>query len=138
MRFALALLLIAGCGGNIDSIHQPLEVSPIDSLPAYDGGRLLHPWHFSKPTKDRFPQRAVGLASDPLCYLGDSYFKACLLYECDPADFSCPSGSRCVDASMMFDPDGSPAPEIDPSGVPVTTTPSGAQYRVLHLATCIK
>lgn len=136
MRFALALLLIAGCGGTIDSIHQPLEVSPIDGLPSYDGGRILHPWHFSKPDRDRFPLPSIGTAADPLCLLGDSYFRDCLIYEC-AADLSCPGRSRCVDAAFVFDPEGSRL-GTDYTGIQFYEAPSGDRYYTLHDAVCVK
>ena len=63
MRRALMILLFAaGCGGTIETTTQPLKVAPIDGLPAYDGGRVLHPWHSSKPARVRSPKRLTSQA----------------------------------------------------------------------------
>lgn len=114
---------------------QLLETTPIETLPTYKGGQILHPWHFAKPNAQRFPQRSVGLASDPQCFLADSYFRSCLIYECD-ADYSCTTGT-CVDAALAFDPDGS-TESATPSGAAVFLAPDGTVYPVLHLAVCLK
>ena len=77
MRRALMILLFAaGCGGTIETTTQPLKVAPIDGLPAYDGGRVLHPWHSSKPARERFAQVPIAAsASDADCLLGDERFE---------------------------------------------------------------
>ena len=137
MRRALMILLFAaGCGGTIETTTQPLKVAPIDGLPAYDGGRVLHPWHSSKPARERFAQVPIAAsASDADCLLGDYRFDKCRVYDCEVTP--CPSGS-CWDVAMMHDPDGSPAPVPNWLGIPVVTLPSGLYYQPLHQATCLR
>lgn len=137
MRRALMILLFAaGCGGTIETTTQPLKVAPIDGLPAYDGGRVLHPWHSSKPDRDRFPARPItASASDPDCLLGDDRFDKCRIYDCEATP--CPSGT-CWDVAMMHDPDGSPPPSVDWHGIPIVYLPSGGYYQALHQATCLR
>lgn len=137
MRRALMILLFAaGCGGTIETTTQPLKVAPIDGLPAYDGGRVLHPWHSSKPARERFAQVPIAAsASDADCLLGDERFDKCLVFDCETTP--CPSGS-CWDVTMMHDPDGSPEPIIDWHGIPVVYLPSGIYYQPMHQATCLR
>jgi len=131
---ALAAMFI-GCDPQIDQSAQLLTVYPILGLPAYDAGRILHPWHFSKPDRDRFPARPiVANASDPDCLLGDDRFDKCRIYDCETTP--CPSGT-CWDVTMMHDPDGSPPPSIDWHGIPVVHLPSGLYYQPLHQAACL-
>lgn len=137
MRRALMILLFAaGCGGTIETTTQPLKVAPIDGLPAYDGGRVLHPWHSSKPARERFAQfPIVASASDVDCLLGDDRFDKCLVFDCETNP--CPTG-KCWDVTVMHDPDGSPAPVPNWLGIPVVTLPSGLYYQPLHQATCLR
>lgn len=137
MRRALMILLFAaGCGGTIETTTQPLEVAPIDGLPAYDGGRILHPWHSSKPDRERFALvPIVAAASDPDCLLGDDRFDKCRVYDCEAN--ACPTG-KCWDVTVMHDPDGSPPPVIDWHGIPIVYLPDGSYYQPLHQATCLK
>lgn len=137
MRRALMILLFAaGCGGTIETTTQPLKVAPIDGLPAYDGGRVLHPWHSSKPARERFAQVPIAAsASDADCLLGDERFDKCLVFDCETTP--CPTGT-CWDVTMMHDPDGSPPPIIDWHGIPIVYLPSGLYYQALHQATCLK
>lgn len=137
MRRALMILLFAaGCGGTIETTTQPLKVAPIDGLPAYDGGRVLHPWHSSKPARERFAQvPIVASASDVDCLLGDDRFDKCLVFDCETNP--CPTG-KCWDVTVMHDPDGSPPPIIDWHGIPIVYLPSGLYYQALHQATCLK
>ena len=130
------LALIAGCEPQIDQSAQSLAVYPIPGLPLYEGGRILHPWHFSKLDRDRFPTRPIAAsASDADCVLGDDRFDKCRVYDCEVTP--CPSGS-CWDVAMMHDPDGSPAPVPNWLGIPVVTLPSGLYYQPLHQATCLR
>jgi len=137
MRRALMILLFAaGCGGTIETTTQPLKVAPIDGLPAYDGGRVLHPWHSSKPARERFAQVPIAAsASDVDCLLGDDRFDKCLVFDCETNP--CPTG-KCWDVTVMHDPDGSPAPVPNWLGIPVVTLPSGLYYQPLHQATCLR
>lgn len=136
MRRALMILLFAaGCGGTIETTTQPLKVAPIDGLPAYDGGRVLHPWHSSKPARERFAQVPIAAsASDADCLLGDERFDKCLVFDCETTP--CPTGT-CWDVTMMHDPDGSPAPVPSING-PVVYLPSGNYYQALHQAACLR
>lgn len=130
------LALIAGCEPQVDQSAQSLAVYPIPGLPAYDGGRILHPWHFSKLDRDRFPARPiVASASDADCVLGDDRFDKCRIYDCEATP--CPSGT-CWDVALMYDPDGSPSPVPNWLGIPVVTLPSGLYYQPLHQATCLR
>ena len=137
MRRALMILLFAaGCGGTIETTTQPLEVAPIDGLPAYGGGRILHPWHSSKPARERFAQVPIAAsASDADCLLGDERFDKCLVFDCEKNP--CPTGT-CWDVTVMHDPDGSPPPVIDWHGIPIVYLPDGSYYQPLHQATCLK
>ena len=137
MRRALMILLFAaGCGGTIETTTQPLKVAPIDGLPAYDGGRVLHPWHSSKPARARFAQVPIAAsASDADCLLGDERFDKCLVFDCEKNP--CPTGT-CWDVTVMHDPDGSPPPVIDWHGIPIVYLPDDSYYQPLHQATCLK
>lgn len=139
MRTVLLLSLLSlsmGCEPPVDEAAQPLTVYPIAGLPSYDGGRILHPWHVSKPERDRFPARPiVASASDPDCLLGDDSFNECRVYDCETTP--CPSGT-CWDVTSMHDPDGSPAPIIDWHGLPIVYLPNGTYYQPLHQATCLR
>ena len=138
MRRTMLLSILAltiGCEPQIDQSAQPLAVYPIPGLPAYDSGRVLHPWHFGKPDRDRFPARPIAAsASDADCVLGDERFDKCRIYDCEVAP--CPSGT-CWDVAMMHDPDGSPEPIMDWHHIPVVYHPSGVYYQPLHQATCL-
>lgn len=103
----LAIALAAGCEPSTpDTQRADLTVYAIPGLPAYDGGRILHPWHFTKPDRDRFPLRPiVAAAASPDCLLGDDRFDKCRIYDCETTP--CPSGT-CWDVTMMHDPDGRP------------------------------
>ncbi len=130
--FAIA----AGCVPSEPSTHsEPLTVYAIPGLPSYDGGRVLHPWYFARPSAERFPQKSVGVAADTQCFLADSYYRSCLIYEC-AADYTCTSG-RCVDAALAFDPEGSTIGE-DASGARYWESSSGWRYYPLHLAVCVR
>lgn len=136
---ALAIVLM-GCGRpsqaeQLGQLAERLEVAPITGLQKYDGGRVLHPYYFEQSERERIPQTPVGKAADAACWLGDSFFNDCLLYECDPAGYACPSGSRCFDAALTFDPQGSSQP-YGLSGP--TLAPSGSWYWPLHMAVCLK
>ena len=137
MRRALMILLFAaGCGGTIETTTQPLKAAPIDGLPAYDGGRVLHTWHRSKPARERFAQVPIAAsASDADCLLGDERFDKCLVFDCEKNP--CPTGT-CWDVTVMHDPDGSPPPVIDWHGIPIVYLPDGSYYQPLHQATCLK
>lgn len=133
----LLIAALAGCGQTEPTeLAQPLAVYPIPGLPLYDAGRILHPWHFSKPDRDRFPARPiVASASDPDCVLGDDRFDKCRIYDCEVTP--CPSGA-CWDVTVMHDPDGSPPPVPNWLGIPVVTLPSGNYYQPLHQASCLR
>lgn len=132
---SLAFVCTTACGSEyLAPKTQALETVPIEALPPYKGGQILHPWHFAKPNAQRFPQRSVGLASDPQCFLADSYFRSCLIYEC-AADYSCATGT-CVDAALAFDPDNSVQGE-DASGGTYWES-GGWRYYPLHLAVCVR
>jgi len=136
-RTMLILLAIAaGCVPSEPSTHsEPLTVYAIPGLPSYDGGRIMHPWHFSKPDRDRFPQRPImASAADPDCLLGDDRFDKCRVYDCETTP--CPSGT-CWDVTMMHDPDGSPPPVLSHNG-PVVYLPNGNYYQALHQAACLR
>ena len=139
MRRTMLILfaIAAGCEPSEPSTHsEPLTVYAIPGLPSYDGGRIMHPWHFSKPDRDRFPQRPImASAADPDCLLGDDRFDKCRVYDCETTP--CPSGT-CWDVAVMHDPDGSPAPVPNWLGIPVVTLPSGLYYQPLHQATCLR
>ncbi len=138
MKLATLLIpfVLAACGSDhLAPKTQALETVPIEALPPYKGGQILHPWHFAKPNAQRFPQKSVGVAADTQCFLADSYYRSCLIYEC-AADYTCTSG-RCVDAALAFDPDGS-TESATPSGAAVFLAPDGTVYPVLHLAVCLK
>ena len=135
----LPILLSLGCytPDQRPSEHaQPLDVNPIADLPSYEGGRVLHPWHFRKLPKDRFPAVATGKAADANCFLADSYYRKCLILQCDEF-LACEPGARCVDAALAFDPDGS-TESATPSGAAVFLAPDGTVYPGLHLAVCLK
>lgn len=131
----LAIALTAGCGQPTESHTNLLEVNPLPDLPSYEGGRVLHPWYFTRPSAERFPQKSVGVAADTQCFLADSYYRSCLIYEC-AADYTCTSG-RCVDAALAFDPEGSTIGE-DASGARYWESSSGWRYYPLHLAVCVR
>lgn len=139
MRRTMLILfaIAAGCVPSEPSTHsEPLTVYAIPGLPSYDGGRVLHPWHFRKLPKDRFPAVATGKAADANCFLADSYYRKCLILQCDES-LTCEPGARCVDAALAFDPDGS-TESATPSGAAVFLAPDGTVYPVLHLAVCLK
>ena len=131
----LSLALLLGCEPPIEEAAQPLTVYPISGLPSYDEGRILHPYHTSKPDRDRFPLAPiVAAASDPACVLGDDSFVKCRMYDCEAAP--CTSGT-CTDVTVMYDPNGSPPPIVDWHGIPVVYLPGGGYYQPLHQATCL-
>ena len=137
MRRTMLILfaIAAGCVPSEPSTHsEPLTVYAIPGLPSYEGGRVLHPWHFRKLPKDRFPAVATGKAADANCFLADSYYRKCLILQCDES-LTCEPGARCVDAALAFDPDGS-TESATPSGAAVFLAPDGTVYPVLHLAVC--
>ena len=138
MRRTMLILfaIAAGCEPSEPSTHsEPLTVYAIPGLPSYDGGRIMHPWHFSKPDRDRFPLRPItASASDPDCLLGDDRFDKCRVYDCETTP--CPSGT-CWDVTMMHDPDGSPPPVLSHNG-PVVYLPNGHYYQALHQAACLR
>lgn len=139
MRRTMLILfaIAAGCVPSEPSTHsEPLTVYAIPGLPSYDGGRVLHPWYFARPSAERFPQKSVGVAADTQCFLADSYYRKCLILQCDE-NLACETGARCVDVAMAFDPDGS-TEGMTPSGATIWITPSGTVYPVLHLAVCLK
>lgn len=139
MRRTMLILfaIAAGCVPSEPSTHsEPLTVYAIPGLPSYDGGRVLHPWHFKSLAKDRFPAVATGNATDSQCFLADSYYRKCLVLQCDE-NLACEHGARCVDVALAFDPDGS-TEGVTPSGATIWITPSGTVYPVLHLAVCLK
>ena len=139
MRRTMIILfaIAAGCVPSEPSTHsEPLTVYAIPGLPSYEGGRVLHPWHFRKLPKDRFPAVATGKAADANCFLADSYYRKCLILQCDES-LTCEPGARCVDAALAFDPDGS-TESATPSGAAVFLAPDGTVYPVLHLAVCLK
>lgn len=133
----LAIALAAGCEPSTpDTQRADLTVYAIPGLPSYDGGRILHPWHSSKPARERFAQfPIVASASDVDCLLGDDRFDKCLVFDCETNP--CPTG-KCWDVTVMHDPDGSPAPVPNWLGIPVVTLPSGLYYQPLHQATCLR
>jgi hypothetical protein len=135
-RALLVIALVAGCEPSLDTQRANLTVYAIPGLPVYDGGRILHPWHSSKPDRDRFPLRPImASAADPDCLLGDDRFDKCRVYDCETTP--CPTGT-CWDVAVMHDPDGSPAPVPNWLGIPVVTLPSGLYYQPLHQATCLR
>ena len=139
MRRTMLILfaIAAGCVPSKPSTHsEPLTVYAIPGLPSYEGGRVLHPWHFRKLPKDRFPAVATGNATDSQCFLADTYYRKCLILQCDE-NLACEHGARGVDVALAFDPDGS-TEGVTPSGATIWTTPSGTVYPVLHLAVCLK
>lgn len=139
MRRTMLILfaIAAGCVPSEPSTHsEPLTVYAIPGLPSYDGGRVLHPWHFKSLAKDRFPAVATGNATDSQCFLADSYYRKCLILQCDEF-LACEPGARCVDAALAFDPDGS-TESATPSGAAVFLAPDGTVYPGLHLAVCLK
>ena len=139
MRRTMLILfaIAAGCVPSEPSTHsEPLTVYAIPGLPSYEGGRVLHPWHFKSLARDRFPAVATGNASDTNCFLADSYSRTCLILQCDES-LTCEPGARCVDAALAFDPDGS-TESATPSGAAVFLAPDGTVYPVLHLAVCLK
>ena len=133
----LLIAALAGCGQTEPTeLAQPLLVWPIAGLPAYEGGRILHPYHFSKPEVDRFPSKPIDVpAADVSCLWGDDFFDRCRVYDCE-ATKRCPVGT-CWDVSLMHDPDGSPEPIMDWHHIPVVYHPSGVYYQPLHQATCL-
>lgn len=132
----LCLALLAGCTeAPIEARIAELETAPISGLPSYASGKVLHPWYFGRSDGERFPQPSPGTAVDPLCFLGDTYFRDCLIYECAP-DLSCPGRSRCVDAAFVFDPEGSQSGN-DTSGTFFYESPAGDRYYTLHDAVCV-
>ena len=143
MRKLLTLIpfLFLGCQLDTADINTTeheaaLEVAPIGAIPEYEGGRVLHPWHFKALAKDRFPAVATGNATDSQCFLADSYYRKCLILQCDE-NLDCDPGARCVDVALAFDPDGS-TEGMTPSGAMIWIAPSGTVYPVLHLAACLK
>ena len=75
------------------------ETLRLCGLPSYDEGRILHPYHTSKPDRDRFPLAPiVAAASDPACVLGDDSFVKCRMYDCEAAP--CTSGT-CTDVTRF-------------------------------------
>lgn len=124
---ALAALLI-GCGIEPTPNMERLEVAPIPKLAAYQGGKIFHPYRWDLDDTARYPLPAPGMAPDPLCWLGDSYFVGCLIYECDAA-LTCPMGWECRDVRFSFDP---PQDEA--------TDPTWVLYKwpAYHLAACVK
>lgn len=133
---ALHLTLALGCEHSPTSRIENLTVDPLPGLPKYDGGRVLHPWHSSKPARERFAQVPIAAsASDADCLLGDERFDKCLVFDCETNP--CPTGT-CWDVTVMHDPDGSPPPVIDWHGIPIVYLPDGSYYQPLHQATCLK
>lgn len=136
MRNMMILALFLAACGDVATSQQPLMVPHNDALPLYEGGKVLHPWHFSKPDRDRFPARPIAAkASDPRCELGDDRYVNCRVYSCQ--DDPCPTGT-CYDVALMFDPDGSPEPVIGWAGVPVVMMPDGTYYQPLYQPTCLR
>lgn len=133
---ALPLLLALGCERSTASQVESLTLDPLPGLPKYDGGRILHPWHNSKPDHERFAQvPIVASASDADCLLGDERFDKCLVFDCETNP--CPTG-KCWDVTVMHDPDGSPPPSVDWHGIPIVSLPNGLYYQPLHQAVCLK
>lgn len=126
-RYLLAALLL-GCGTEPTPNMERLEVAPIPKLATYHNGEVFRPFRWDLDDAQRYPLPVPGMALDPLCWLGDSYFVGCLIYECD-AVLSCPTGWECRDVRFAFDP---------PQDVPTDEGYLRYRWPAYHLATCVK
>ncbi len=122
---ALAALLI-GCGIEPTPKLERLEVAPISGLATHQNGKVFHPWRVDD--LDRYPIPAPGKASDAQCWMGDSYYMDCVVYECDAA-LTCPTGWMCKDVRLQMDP---------PQDVAQDEGWLLYKYPAYHLAACVK
>ncbi len=128
MRITLAIAaLLIGCVPQPTTNMERLEVAPIPGLAGYQGGKVFRPFRYDFEDADRYPMPAPGKASDPQCWLGDTYFADCLIYECDAA-LACPTGWVCRDVRFAFDP---------PQDAPTDESYLRHKWPSYHLASCV-
>ena len=130
IQHLLFAALLVGCGSpDAPTLrYEALEVDPIPRLPSYRNGTIFHPFRFDLDDAERYPLPSPGKASDPLCWLGDSYFVECIVYECDAAR-ACPTGWSCRDVRFSFDPPQDH--DVDPGYLLY-------RWPAYHLAACVK
>lgn len=129
MKRAMTLaVLLTSCGDLPTSNFQRLEVAQIPGLATYQGGKVFRPFRIDFEDADRYPLPAPGKAPDPQCWLGDTYFTDCLIYECDAA-LTCPTGWVCRDVRFAFDP---------PQDAPIDESYLRYKWPAYHLASCVK
>jgi len=124
---ALAALLI-GCGIEPSVNMERLEVAAIPGIPLYRAGKVFHPRRADLEEPERYPMPAPGKAPDAQCWMGDSYFEDCAIYECDAA-LTCPTGWTCKDVRLQMDP---------PQDVAQDEGWLLYKYPAYHLAACVK
>jgi len=127
-RALLLAALLIGCGTQPTHNMERLEVAAVPGIPVYRAGKVFHPWRADLDEPERYPLPAPGKASDAQCWLGDSYFVDCLIYECDAA-LTCPTGWSCKDVRLQMDP---PQDEATDEGWLLY------KYPAYHLAACVK
>lgn len=129
MRVTLAIAaLLIGCGPQPTTNMERLEVTPIPGLAGYQGGKVFRPFRYDFEDAARYPLPAPGKASDAQCWMGDSYFVDCVIYECDAA-LTCPTGWSCKDVRLQMDP---------PQDVQADDGWLLYKYPAYHLAACVK
>ena len=124
----LLVALLIGCGIEPTPKLERLEVAPIPGLTAYRSGKVFHPWRVDLDEPERYPMPAPGKAPDALCWMGDSYYMDCVVYECDAA-LTCPTGWTCQDVRIQMDP---------PQDVAQDEGWLLYKYPAYHLAACVK
>lgn len=101
MKRLLFAALLIGCGTEPTPKLERLEVAPISGLATHQNGKVFHPWRVDLDDLDRYPIPAPGKASDAQCWMGDSYYMDCVVYECDAA-LTCPTGWTCQDVGYRW------------------------------------
>lgn len=128
MKRLLFAALLVGCGTEPTPRLERIEVAPISGLATHQNGKVFHPWRVDLDDLDRYPIPAPGKASDAQCWMGDSYYMDCVVYECDSA-LACPTGWTCSDVRIQMDP---------PQDVAQDEGWLLYKYPAYHLAACVK
>lgn len=128
MKRLLFAALLVGCGTEPTPRLERIEVAPISGLATHQNGKVFHPWRVDLDDLDRYPIPAPGKASDAQCWMGDTYYMDCVVYECDSA-LACPTGWTCSDVRIQMDP---------PQDVAQDEGWLLYKYPAYHLAACVK
>ena len=128
MKRLLFAALLVGCDTEPTPNFERLEVAPISGLATHQNGKVFHPWRVDLDEPERYPIPAPGKASDAQCWMGDSYYMDCVVYECDAA-LTCPTGWTCKDVRLQMDP---------PQDVEQDEGWLLYKYPAYHLAACVR